>query len=358
MIKKYLADVPLKLIHIAKRQQGIMVRRGNPHSIKGIEDIARPGLRFVNRQFGSGTRIFFDLMLAGLGIEKSAINGYDREESSHTAVGVLVKESIADAGVGIYSAARAFSLDFIPLAEEDYDLVVTEGFAKDERFQILMDVITSREFKERLEDMGGYNTAQTGVVKCAFRPRRRDGKVICLSTITAGSSIMSASPSPTGATCVAGTAWTVTSLFSAHRGAFIRGDHSLCKDMRPPGGEKVRLTGGEPLARKGLPYLLGELGRIEGVADISLTTNAVLLGSMIEELKQAGLKRVNISLDTMKRDRFAWITGVDAFNEVIESIKRATYSGLTPIKINTVIIKGFNDDEILDFVRIAKKMGS
>jgi len=127
------------------------------------------------------------------------------------------------------------------------------------------------------------------------------------------------------------------------------------KICAPLGVKKVRLTGGEPLARKGLPYLLGELGRIDGITDISLTTNGVLLGAMVEELKQAGLKRVNISLDTLRRDRFAWITGVDAFNEVIESIKRATYGGLSPIKINIVIIKDFNDDEILDFVRIARK---
>lgn len=164
-IKKYLANVPIRLIHIARRQQGILVKQGNPLSIKGIEDLVRPGLRFVNRQFGSGTRILFDLMLAGQGIEKSAINGYDKEESSHTAVGILVKESIADAGVGIYSVARAFSLDFIPLAEEEYDLLVTEDFSNDRRFPILMEVLTSGEFKRRLEDMGGYNTAGTGNVK-------------------------------------------------------------------------------------------------------------------------------------------------------------------------------------------------
>ncbi len=121
------------------------------------------------------------------------------------------------------------------------------------------------------------------------------------------------------------------------------------------GFKKVRLTGGEPLARKGLPYLLGELNRIDGIEDISLTTNGVFLGNMVQELKEAGLRRVNISLDTMKKDRFAWITGVDAFDEVIRSIKKATYGGLRPIKINTVIIKDFNDDEILDFVSIAKK---
>lgn len=165
VIRKYLDSVPLRLVHIAKRHQGILVRRKNPLSVRGITDLTRPALRFVNRQVGSGTRILFDHLLARQGIEKSAINGYDREESSHTAVGILVKESIADAGIGIYSVARAFSLDFIPLAEEDYDLIVTEEFAGDERFLLLMDVITSGEFQGRLNDMGGYNTSQTGVVK-------------------------------------------------------------------------------------------------------------------------------------------------------------------------------------------------
>ncbi|MEN6617680.1 MAG: radical SAM protein, partial [Syntrophorhabdus sp.] len=102
-------------------------------------------------------------------------------------------------------------------------------------------------------------------------------------------------------------------------------------------------------------YLLKELSGIEGIADISLTTNAVLLADKLDELKEAGLKRINISLDTLRKDRFAWITCVDAFDRVIESIKKASYSGLNPIKINTVIIKGFNDDEIMDFVKIARK---
>jgi GTP 3',8-cyclase len=126
----------------------------------------------------------------------------------------------------------------------------------------------------------------------------------------------------------------------------------ICASM---GVKKVRLTGGEPLTRKGLPHLLNQISQIEGISDISLTTNAVLLSDKIEELKAAGLKRINISLDTLRRDRFAWITCIDAFDRVIESIKRASLSGLSPIKINTVIIKGFNDDEIMDFVKIARK---
>jgi putative molybdopterin biosynthesis protein len=107
-VKKYLSEIPLQLIHIAKRQQGILIRKGNPLSIQSIADLARPAVRFVNRQFGSGTRILFDHLLNLAHMDKRAITGYDREESSHTAVGILVRESIADAGIGIYSVARAF----------------------------------------------------------------------------------------------------------------------------------------------------------------------------------------------------------------------------------------------------------
>jgi putative molybdopterin biosynthesis protein len=164
-IQRYLPGEAVRLSHIAKRMQGLFVAQGNPKNIRDLVDLIRPDVKFVNRQFGSGTRILLDSMLAEKGLDKNLINGYDREESSHTAVGVLVKGSVADAGVGIYSVAKAFSLDFIPLAEEEYDLLVTKSFMDDKRFAILMDIMTSGEFAKRLNDMGGYNTKETGKVK-------------------------------------------------------------------------------------------------------------------------------------------------------------------------------------------------
>jgi len=128
----------------------------------------------------------------------------------------------------------------------------------------------------------------------------------------------------------------------------------ICSEL---GVTKVRLTGGEPLTRKGIPYLFKEIFSIEGINDVSLTTNGVLLGQKILELKEAGLKRVNISLDSLKRERFAEITRVDAYDEVLMSIEKAIYAGISPIKINTVVIRDFNDDEILDFARLARKWG-
>ena len=105
------------------------------------------------------------MLLSENDIEKHHINGYDREESTHTAVGIQVRESIADTGIAIYSIARVFSLDFIPLAEEDYDLLVTKEFTEDRRFKLLMDMVNSNEFRQRLEKLGGYNTKETGRIK-------------------------------------------------------------------------------------------------------------------------------------------------------------------------------------------------
>jgi GTP 3',8-cyclase len=117
---------------------------------------------------------------------------------------------------------------------------------------------------------------------------------------------------------------------------------------------KIRITGGEPLIREGIDFLVKEIGVIPGIRDIGLTTNGVYLGSRMADLRRAGLRRVNISLDTLKRGRFAVMTGVDAFNEVLKSIEMSVRSDLSPVKINTVIIRGFNDDEVLDIAKLAK----
>jgi GTP 3',8-cyclase len=119
------------------------------------------------------------------------------------------------------------------------------------------------------------------------------------------------------------------------------------------GVSKVRLTGGEPLTRRGIASLVRDISALPGIDDVSLTTNGVFLGERVLELKEAGLKRVNVSLDTLKKDRFAFITGVDALDQVLMSLKKTTSAGLKPIKINTVIIAGFNDDEILNFAELA-----
>ncbi len=123
------------------------------------------------------------------------------------------------------------------------------------------------------------------------------------------------------------------------------------------GISKVRLTGGEPLLKPQLEKLVRMLSQIEGIDDISLTTNGILLGRHAAELKKAGLQRVNISLDTLKDDRFRQITGQDELNEVLSGIETARTIGLNPVKINMVVMDGINDDEIVDLARMSIEEG-
>ena len=117
------------------------------------------------------------------------------------------------------------------------------------------------------------------------------------------------------------------------------------------GVTKIRLTGGEPLVRLHLSRLVGMLAGIPGIEEVSMTTNGTLLAKYAAELKAAGLKRVNVSLDSLKPDKFAYITGGDKLNDVLLGIETANNVGLVPVKINMVVLKGINDDEILDFAR-------
>jgi putative molybdopterin biosynthesis protein len=162
---KYLEGRSYTLIHVAKRIQGLLTAKGNPKNIRTIADLVRDDVIFVNRQFGSGTRILLDMMLKEKAIDRHSIQGYEREESTHAATAVLVKDRIADVGLAIYPVSQIFNLDFIPLMEEDYDLLVTKNFTQDPRFSLLMDLLTSTEFKSRLDELGGYNTKDTGKIK-------------------------------------------------------------------------------------------------------------------------------------------------------------------------------------------------
>ncbi|MBI4297951.1 MAG: GTP 3',8-cyclase MoaA [Chloroflexi bacterium] len=118
---------------------------------------------------------------------------------------------------------------------------------------------------------------------------------------------------------------------------------------------KVRLTGGEPLARLGLADLVAMLSPIQGLDDLCLTTNGVLLGRQATELKKAGLRRVNVSLDTLKPERFRRIARRGRLEDVLEGIEAARDAGLTPMKVNTVVLRGLNDDELLDFAALTLK---
>jgi len=163
-IRKYLPGRAIKLVNLVYRDNGLIVPRGNPKAIRGIGDLTRPDVTFINRQAGSGTRILLDYRLRQLGIDPAAIKGYDTEEFTHMSVAVAVFSGSADVGLGIYAAARALNLDFIPGVTEKYDLVIpTEHFMSD-FIQTLLSIITSAEFKRRVESLGGYSTQCTGEI--------------------------------------------------------------------------------------------------------------------------------------------------------------------------------------------------
>ncbi len=125
---------------------------------------------------------------------------------------------------------------------------------------------------------------------------------------------------------------------------------SLVRIFASEGVNEIRLTGGEPLARKDLPVLVSKLVKIPGIQDISLTTNGYYLKEQAAKLREAGIRRINISLDSLRPDRFEQITRSPAFDRVMEGIEEAQRTGFDPIKINCVAIRGFNDDEIVDFL--------
>ena len=129
--------------------------------------------------------------------------------------------------------------------------------------------------------------------------------------------------------------------------------HRIAKLFAQCGITKVRLTGGEPLVRRNIVYLVRELAAIAGIKDLSLTTNGVLLGQMAAELKQAGLKRVNVSVDSAQRDSYKQITGFDLLSKATEGIYKAIEVGLEPVKINSVIIKGINVSQILPLAQMS-----
>ena len=163
-IRKYFPKGGVKLIRCVGRQQGLMVAGGNPLNIQKFSDIARTGVRYVNRQKGSGTRILTDYLCKQENLDVDAIYGYDREELTHTSVAVQIVSGSADAGMGIYSAAKLYGLDFIPICIEEYDLIVPDHAWDTPQVQQLIATLKSREFKEKVLALGGYTVENPGEI--------------------------------------------------------------------------------------------------------------------------------------------------------------------------------------------------
>lgn len=147
------------------REQGLIVPKRNPKRIETLADLTRPDVRFINRQPGAGTRVLLDYKLAKLGLAPARIAGYEREETTHMAVAAAVASGLADAGLGVKSAAKALGLGFVLVEREEYDLVFHRDFFESETGQRLVEVIRSAAFKRAVERLDGYDTTPTGRLK-------------------------------------------------------------------------------------------------------------------------------------------------------------------------------------------------
>lgn len=164
-LKRYFPQGGVRLLECVGRTQGLMVAAGNPLGLTGFADIAREGLRYVNRQKGSGTRILADYLCKQQQIDPSTIYGYEREEFTHTAVAAQIATGSADAGMGIWSAAKMYQLDFIPVCIEQYDLLVPDQAWESPLLQHLLEILASGEFRRKLEELGGYEVGDPGRVR-------------------------------------------------------------------------------------------------------------------------------------------------------------------------------------------------
>ena len=163
-IKKYFPKGGVKLIRCVGRQQGLMVAKGNPLNIQKFGDVAKQGVRYVNRQKGSGTRILTDYLCKQEDLDACAIYGYDREELTHTSVAVQIASGSADAGMGIYSAAKLYDLDFIPICIEEYDLIIPDHAWNTPMVQEMLETMKSQAFQEKILALGGYTVENPGQI--------------------------------------------------------------------------------------------------------------------------------------------------------------------------------------------------
>lgn len=165
-IRKHMKGQPVTVVTFASWEQGLMVRSGNPRGIRGVEDLARKDVRLINREPGAGARLLLDRRLAAAGIRADLVKGYARHAASHLEVGRLIAEGQADVGMGVRTASRLLGLDFIPLQEERYDLVIPTPYLKGQPgLDLFLDTLVSRPFRREMEAVGGYDTRETGKIQ-------------------------------------------------------------------------------------------------------------------------------------------------------------------------------------------------
>jgi putative molybdopterin biosynthesis protein len=163
-IRQYMPEIPVKVVALVGRDQGLMVKRGNPMGVRTLEDLTRPPVRFVNRQRGAGTRVLLDYHLKRLRIAAERIVGYSQEEYTHLGVAAAIASGRADCGLGIAAAAQALDLEFIPLFQERYDLVVPKPFAEGDLLAPLFRLLADHRFREAVAQLPGYDVSVMGTV--------------------------------------------------------------------------------------------------------------------------------------------------------------------------------------------------
>jgi putative molybdopterin biosynthesis protein len=164
LLERYGLEDTAVMVKGVKRIQGLMLQPGNPLNIRGLEDLFREGVQFVNRQRGAGTRVLLDYLCEKAGLKGAEIEGYEREMTTHMAVAEAVRSGSADAGLGVASAAAVMGLDFIPVGEEEYDFLFRRDAVDTEGGRLIREILASSRFAEELEKRGGYALDQPGVI--------------------------------------------------------------------------------------------------------------------------------------------------------------------------------------------------
>jgi len=163
-IRQYMPNIPVKVVALVGREQGLLIERGNPKGIRDLKDLMDPNVQFVNRQRGAGTRVLLDYHLKLMAIAPERILGYNQEEYTHLGVAAAIASGRADCGMGIAAAAQALDLDFIPLFQERYDLVIPKQFAVGDLLAPLLELLMERRFREAVSQLPGYDVSVMGTI--------------------------------------------------------------------------------------------------------------------------------------------------------------------------------------------------